>query len=68
MSSGPVGKGQSYWCTIRVSKVLTEQELQTLRGKIKAVLDENGGKIVAETRASSTAQASFTLRPPHDER
>jgi hypothetical protein len=48
--------------------VLTEQELQTLRGKIKAVLDENGGKIVAEARASSSAQPSFTLRPPHDER
>lgn len=64
MSSGPVGEGQSYWCTIKISKVLTKEQLNTLRGKIKAILDENGGKIMAETRASSTARSSFTLRAP----
>jgi hypothetical protein len=67
MSSGPVGEGQSYWCTIKVSKEMTRDKLKEVRDKIKAILDANGGKIVAEARASTTAKASFTLRPPHED-
>jgi len=66
MSSGPVGENQSYWCTIKVSKVMTQPQLKKLRDDIKAILDANGGTIVAEARASSKAKSSFTLRPPHE--
>lgn len=69
MSSGPIGEGQSYWCTIKVSREMTKEKLKELRDKIKALLDASGGEIVAEARASTTAVSSFTLRPRNaDER
>jgi hypothetical protein len=62
MSGGPIGQGESYWATIKVSKQLSQKDLQKLVKEISATLKKHGGKIVAETRASSKADPSFTLR------
>jgi hypothetical protein len=64
MSGGPIGQGQSYWATIKVSKQLSKKDLQGFVKEIRKVLKKHGGKIVAETRASSKAVSSFTLRVP----
>lgn len=64
MSGGPVGQGQSYWATIKVTKQLSKKDLQKLVKEIRGLLAKHGGKIVAETRASSKAVSSFTLRVP----
>jgi hypothetical protein len=64
MSSGPVGEGQSYWCTIKISKQLSKADLERVLGQIKQILAANDGSIIAETRASSRAIPSFTLRAP----
>ena len=64
MSSGPVGEGQSYWCTIRISKQLTKDQLTAVKQQIQQILDANQGAIIAETRASTKAIPSFTLRAP----
>jgi hypothetical protein len=64
MSSGPVGEGQSYWCTIKISKQLSKPDLERVLGQIKQILAANDGSIIAETRASSRAIPSFTLRAP----
>ncbi|HEU4923205.1 MAG TPA: hypothetical protein VFT23_09035 [Burkholderiales bacterium] len=64
MSSGPVGEGQSYWCTIKISKQLTKDQLTAVKQQIQQILDANQGSIIAETRASTRAIPSFTLRAP----
>jgi hypothetical protein len=64
MSGGPVGQGESYWATIKITKQLSRKDLQDFVKEIRKVLKKHNGKIVAETRASSKADASFTLRVP----
>jgi hypothetical protein len=64
MSGGPVGQGESYWATIKVTKQLSKKQLQDLVREIGKVLRKHNGKIVAEARASSKAESSFALRVP----
>jgi hypothetical protein len=64
MSSGPIGEGESYWATIKVTKQLDKKQLQKLVKEIRDLLQKNGGKIVAEARASKRAASSLTLRVP----
>jgi hypothetical protein len=60
MSRGPVGKGVSYWATIRIDKEMSEAELQALVAEIKRVIG-NKGKVVDEARASSDGESSFAI-------
>jgi hypothetical protein len=64
MSGGPIGQGESYWATIKVSRQLSRKALQDFIKEMKKLLKKHNGKIVAETRASSKADAAFTLRVP----
>jgi F0F1-type ATP synthase delta subunit len=60
MSSGPVGKGMSYWATIQITNELSEPQLQEIVSKIKQAIGNNG-KIVDEARTSSAGQSSFSV-------
>ena len=60
MSSGPVGKGISYWATIKISAEMQEEDLKKLVQKIKDLLGDKG-KIVDEARASTDGQSSFSV-------
>jgi hypothetical protein len=64
MSSGPVGEGMSYWATIKITKEMDKEKLREVVSQIQALLRPHNGSIVSETRASSKALASFSLRAP----
>jgi hypothetical protein len=63
MSNGSVGNGVSYYVNIKISGDLDKAKLETVKGKIKAILDgsESGqkvdGKIVGEARVSDNNSA-----------
>jgi len=61
MSSGPIGEGMSYWATIKVTKQMSKEELQTLKKKIQDLIAAHGGTIEDEARASTAGQSAFSV-------
>ena len=49
MSGGPVGEGQSYWCTIKISKQLTKDQLKAVKQQIQQILAREPGVDHRET-------------------